>query len=110
RVVCLDPAELAFRGFVWKLGLFYADGGFDKSQRLECIVGKTVIIRDRYPEKCSAGSGTLFSYPAAPLPLISNPFHSSQKPELSFYQRRCDAVQELLKVTAHRLMTIMRWP
>jgi hypothetical protein len=45
RVVCLDPAELAFRGFVWKLSPVYTDGVFDKSQRLESIVGETVTIR-----------------------------------------------------------------
>lgn len=44
RVVCLDPAGSAFRGFVWKLCLVYASGVFDKSQILESIVGRTVII------------------------------------------------------------------
>ncbi|WP_141651784.1 hypothetical protein [Pseudomonas fluorescens] len=41
----MDPAELAFRGFVWKLSPVYADGVLDKSQRLESIVGETVTIR-----------------------------------------------------------------
>ena len=44
RVVCLDPAGSAFRGFVWKLCLVYASGFFDKSQRLESIVVEKVII------------------------------------------------------------------
>jgi hypothetical protein len=38
---------LARRGFVWKLGLVYADGDFDKSQRLEMIVVEKVIIHRR---------------------------------------------------------------
>ena len=45
RAVCLDPVELAFRGFVWKLSPVYADGVLDKSQRLESIVGEKVTIR-----------------------------------------------------------------
>lgn len=48
RVVCLDPYELALRGFVWKLGPFYSGGVFDKDQRLKCIIGKTVIIGSLY--------------------------------------------------------------
>lgn len=44
RVVCLDPEELAFRGFVWKLGLVYADAFLDKSQRWEINVGESVTI------------------------------------------------------------------
>ena len=48
RVVCLDPYELALRGFVWKLGPFYSGGVFDKDQRLKCIIGKTVIIGSRF--------------------------------------------------------------
>jgi hypothetical protein len=48
RVVCLDPYELALRGFVWKLGPFYSGGVFDKDQRLKCIIGKMVIIGTLY--------------------------------------------------------------
>lgn len=48
RVVCLDPYELALRGFVWKLGPFYSGGVFDKDQRLKCIIGKMVIIGSRF--------------------------------------------------------------
>ena len=48
RVVCLDPYELALRGFVWKLGPFYYGGVFDKDQRLKCIIGKMVIIGTVY--------------------------------------------------------------
>lgn len=47
RVVCLDPAELAFRGFVWKLSSAYADGVLEKPQRLENIIVETVTIRGR---------------------------------------------------------------
>ena len=47
RVVCLDSAGSAFRGFVWKLCLVYGSGFFDKSQRLESIVGGTITIRGR---------------------------------------------------------------
>ena len=36
---------MARRGFVWKLGLVYADGDFDKSQRLEMIVVEKVIMQ-----------------------------------------------------------------
>ena len=52
RVVCLDPVSSVFRGFVWKLGLVYADGVLDKSQRLESIVGKTVTIHGRCSDAC----------------------------------------------------------
>jgi hypothetical protein len=46
RVVCVDPTVLAFRGFVWKLSPVYADGIFDKSQRLERIIVEAVTICD----------------------------------------------------------------
>ena len=55
RVVCLDPAGSAFRGFVWKLCLVYASGFFDKSQRLESIVGGTVTIGGCDTAGCSRG-------------------------------------------------------
>ncbi len=38
------PYGFALRRFVWKLGLVYAYGDFDKSQRLESIVVEKVII------------------------------------------------------------------
>lgn len=40
----LGPYGFALRRFVWKLGLVYAYGDFDKSQRLESIVVEKVII------------------------------------------------------------------
>ena len=40
----LGPYGFALRCFVWKLGLVYAYGDFDKSQRLESIVVEKVII------------------------------------------------------------------
>jgi hypothetical protein len=40
----LGPCGLALRRFVWKLGLVYAVGDFDKSQSLEIIVVEKVIM------------------------------------------------------------------
>ena len=41
----LGPCGLALRRFVWKLGLVYAVGDFDKSQSLEMIVVEKVIMQ-----------------------------------------------------------------
>ena len=48
----LGPYGFALRRFVWKLCLVYAYGDFDKSQRLESIVGKTVTIHGRCSDAC----------------------------------------------------------
>jgi len=45
----LGPYGFALRRFVWKLGLVYAYGDFDKSQRLESIVVEKVIIHSGAP-------------------------------------------------------------